>query len=306
MAYLLIFGSFMTLSAQSLGPKDQKIVDPNAPAAIAVVPHNQNRGGGDCMTTGADIPDNDPTGLSETITISSGGTVEDLNISLDVTHTWVGDIIVTIEHNGTTVTLMDRPGVPAGTFGCSDDNISAVFDDEAGTSTVEDVCPGTDPGLNGDFLPMEALSAFDGMDYNGDWTLTISDNATGDTGTLDSWCLIATTGGGGSCDITLFSLNGDGTEVAIDGSCAGGVDLYRGNSDGSNSLIQAGIVVDGPVTVDVDFMEDVYYFITAAGDTTVIATTSLTVPTLGEWGMMAFLTLMLSASLIAMRRRRIA
>src|SRR5690606_11005902 len=39
------------------------------------------------------------------------------------------------------------------------------------------------------------LSAFDGEDLSGTWTLNISDNALGDTGALTEWCLVAELGG---------------------------------------------------------------------------------------------------------------
>ena len=36
------------------------------------------------------------------------------------------------------------------------------------------------------------LAAFDGELLAGDWTLTVSDHAAADSGTLDLWCLAAT------------------------------------------------------------------------------------------------------------------
>ena len=53
---------------------------------------------------------------------------------MNVTHTWVGDLILgLLEHvdTGSTAVLFDRPGVPPGTFGCSGDNIDNYADDEA-------------------------------------------------------------------------------------------------------------------------------------------------------------------------------
>ncbi|PQB05324.1 hypothetical protein BST85_10830 [Aureitalea marina] len=137
---------------------------------------------------GAAIPDNDPAGLSNVITIGADETIVDLDVQLNVTHTWVGDLIVTLESPaGTTITLMDRPGFVDSGFGCSADDVDAIFDDEA-SNPVEDEC-GV-PGIGGMVIPQEALTAFDGESTLGDWTLTISDNAGGDTGTLDSWTLL--------------------------------------------------------------------------------------------------------------------
>src|SRR5690606_3041346 len=43
------------------------------------------------------------------------------------------------------------------------------------------------PSIDGTFSPNNPLSAFNGESTLGDWTITISDNAGGDTGTLNAW-----------------------------------------------------------------------------------------------------------------------
>jgi subtilisin-like proprotein convertase family protein len=49
------------------------------------------------------------------------------------------------------------------------------------------------PAIAGTFSPNNPLSAFDGESIAGTWTLTISDRASGDEGTLNAWCLLPTT-----------------------------------------------------------------------------------------------------------------
>ncbi|MEZ4767460.1 MAG: hypothetical protein R2844_03435 [Caldilineales bacterium] len=65
------------------------------------------------------IPDNDPAGITTTLTISDTGALADLNVSLAISHTWVGDLIITLEHvdTGTTATLFSQPVRAAGNFG---------------------------------------------------------------------------------------------------------------------------------------------------------------------------------------------
>ena len=65
---------------------------------------------------------------------ASFSTIADLNLKLDIAHTWVGDVSVVLEHvdTGTSVTVIDRPGFPASTNGCSRDNIVATLDDDLG------------------------------------------------------------------------------------------------------------------------------------------------------------------------------
>ena len=144
------------------------------------------------------IPDNDPAGASSTIAVSGGpGTVTDLNVGLDVAHTWAGDLIFTVTSPaGTSVTIYDRPGVPAtGSVGCSGNDPVVIADDEGADGSFEADCmSGANPAPafadGGSYTPNEALSAFDGESSDGTWTLSFSDNAAQDTGTLVGWQLL--------------------------------------------------------------------------------------------------------------------
>lgn len=44
------------------------------------------------------IPDNTPAGVTDTIIIADSGTITDLDVRLDISHSWIGDLIVTLEH----------------------------------------------------------------------------------------------------------------------------------------------------------------------------------------------------------------
>ncbi|MCO5190544.1 MAG: proprotein convertase P-domain-containing protein [Anaerolineae bacterium] len=147
-----------------------------------------------CSNPGISIPD--PGSTSDSQSVSDTRTINDLNVILDASHTWVGDLTFTLTHNdsGTSVTIFDRPGVPGSTYGCSGNDIAATLDDEAG-SPVEGQCDAGTPTINGTFSPNNALSAFDGENMNGSWTLSVSDAVGADSGTLNSWCLEATLGG---------------------------------------------------------------------------------------------------------------
>lgn len=134
-----------------------------------------------------DIPDRG------TVTVQgnriSGPPTVDGNLTVEVVleHTWVGDLIITLRSpSGTEVTLLDRPGVPSGIFGCSNNNMDVIFDDSASIDP-ETHCAGTDPWLTGAALPAESLAAFNGEPTDGTWSLIVSDNAGGDTGRILSW-----------------------------------------------------------------------------------------------------------------------
>jgi trimeric autotransporter adhesin len=181
------------------------------------------------------IPDNNSTGVNSSLTISDTGTIADLNINLGVTHTYVGDLMFTLTHvdTGTAVTFIDRPGVPASTYGCSGNNIAATLDDSAALP-VETQCGGGTPTISGTFSPNNPLSAFNGQDLAGTWQLNTSDRAGGDTGSLTSWSLTITTAGsicnvwaGANCaalplkvpySVTPMSIiknNADATDIAV-------------------------------------------------------------------------------------------
>ena len=144
-----------------------------------------------CRSPALAIPDNTAAGVDDSTTVSSGLTLSDLNISILATHSWVGDLKLTVRHvqTGTSVVIIDRPGVPATTNGCSGDNIDAVLDDQA-SSPVETQCSGTPPAISGTFQPNNPLSAFNGQSLDGTWTLNVADLAGQDTGTLVQWCLV--------------------------------------------------------------------------------------------------------------------
>jgi subtilisin-like proprotein convertase family protein len=138
------------------------------------------------------VPDADPAGVSDSITVGDTGTVDDLNVWVEISHTWVGDLVVTLTHDdtGTSVVLIDRPGIPGSDVGCAGDDISTALDDEADVTT-EEVCQSSPPSIRWSNIPLEPLSAFDFESVQGTWTLHVSDNAGFDTGTLDAWGLIA-------------------------------------------------------------------------------------------------------------------
>ncbi|HSH03758.1 MAG TPA: proprotein convertase P-domain-containing protein [Anaerolineae bacterium] len=164
-----------------------------------------------CSSPGLAIPDNEPAGGSDSIVVNETGWLEDLNVSLDVTHTWVGDLHfeLTHEETGTTVTLVDRPGYTGSGFGCDGNDILATLDDD-GATAIEDECADATPTIEGTFSPNSPLNAFNGEGFAGTWTLTAVDNASGDTGTINNWCLVPATL---NPSLTLTKT------MSLDGSC---------------------------------------------------------------------------------------
>lgn len=109
------------------------------------------------------------------ITVADSLTISDLNVSLSIDHTYVSDLrIRLIAPDGTSVQLVNRRGG-------SSDNIRLTLDDEA-TTTVSSAT-----SLSGTFRAERLLlSAFDGKNAAGRWTLEIVDVARVDSGTFNS------------------------------------------------------------------------------------------------------------------------
>ncbi|QGX40776.1 hypothetical protein [Permianibacter aggregans] len=144
-----------------------------------------------CLAPNLPIPDNNVTGVISILNAADVGAIEDLNVSINASHTWVGDLKFSLRHvaSNTTIDLIDRPGVPGSTFGCSFNNIDATLDD-ASAQPVETTCNSSGPALAGVLQPNQPLSAFNGLEFSGDWELRISDLAGGDTGTVNQWCVV--------------------------------------------------------------------------------------------------------------------
>lgn len=171
------------------------------------------------------IPDGNATTLvpgqaSVFIDVPNGGLIEDLNVDVIVAHTWQGDLrLVLTGPGGQSVTLMDRPGTTASfgsPFGFSNDNLGNpttgakfIFDDSA--ALVYDTgYPGAGTAgitnISGAHRPENPLSVFNGLNKQGRWTLTVFDNAGGDTGSIRNFGLSFTVPAPGA--VALFGAAG--------------------------------------------------------------------------------------------------
>ncbi|GGG44444.1 proprotein convertase P-domain-containing protein [Bizionia arctica] len=114
------------------------------------------------------------------ISISDSFTVSDVNVTLNINHTWVADMdIFLIAPDGTMVELTTDNGGPGDNF------VNTVFDDEA-TLLIIDVLIADAPFTN-TYQPEGSLADFNGLQANGDWTLSITDDQGSDGGSLINW-----------------------------------------------------------------------------------------------------------------------
>jgi hypothetical protein len=157
------------------------------------------------------IPDNNLSGVTlGPLTLPDDGTtIADVVIELKATHTYVGDLKITVRYDlecdGTTdaqAVLLCRPRgtqsttpAPCGTgtsFGCSGNlscSKSYKFDDTGSGYLAEGSCPST--VSSGCYKPAAVggspLSAFAGLTKNGCWYMDIVDHAAADVGTVCEW-----------------------------------------------------------------------------------------------------------------------
>ncbi len=137
------------------------------------------------LTISEDVCDILAPSFSESIVVSgipAIATIDDVEISLDITHFWIGDLTIhLVSPMGTTIELFTRPGTtdPScstfSSFGCAGDNIFATFTDNA-SAFAESQCNGAFPSMSGDLLPVNGFAtSLAGEDLNGIWTLLITD-----------------------------------------------------------------------------------------------------------------------------------
>ena len=108
--------------------------------------------GSHSSSPGAAIPDNGS--VQDTIEVDSTARLGQVTVSVDIRHTYVGDLTVTLSHGGQQVTLHRNSGG-------SQDDLSHAW----------------------------TVANFEGLAAGGAWTLEVSDTAADDIGELRSWAL---------------------------------------------------------------------------------------------------------------------
>lgn len=111
------------------------------------------------------------------IPVSGGMTIGDLNVTLNLTHTYIGDLTVQLEGpfglGFPIITLLSEP--------CGDNqNINCTLDDSGGDL----ICNATAPGISGTVAPFQDLSFFNNKLADGIWSIYVSDPHVGDGGVV--------------------------------------------------------------------------------------------------------------------------
>ncbi|MBU1637702.1 proprotein convertase P-domain-containing protein [bacterium] len=116
------------------------------------------------------------------LTASNVGFIADVNVILNLDHTWLGDLSIRLfSPNFADSVVLVMPDTIS-----RDNFVNTIFDDQSCEYWQDSA---NTAGFTGTWLPAEPLSVFDSIDANGTWYLEISDNGVQDVGTLHDWSL---------------------------------------------------------------------------------------------------------------------
>ncbi|MEO8457005.1 MAG: hypothetical protein ABI559_04250 [Chloroflexota bacterium] len=120
-------------------------------------------------------------------------TIAAIAICVNIDHEFVGDLDITLVHEGATdaqdtiVNIVQNVGKPAFQGNCSGAGQGfTILLDDAEAQSLQQHCTNVNTStFNGAFKPDDPMSAFNGQDINGDWTLVITDELpNGKTGSV--------------------------------------------------------------------------------------------------------------------------
>lgn len=150
--------------------------------------------------TGPPVPIPDVQSVSVPIAVSGLSTsLSDVDFRIDGTscstdagsttvgidHTFVGDLEIKLTSPaGRTVRVLAYVG------GSGDNFCQVLLDDDAAGAASIQLAASNDAPFTGTWLPVNPLSAFDGQDPNGTWTVTAVDRFAGDVGTIRAVSII--------------------------------------------------------------------------------------------------------------------
>ncbi|NUO20187.1 carboxypeptidase regulatory-like domain-containing protein [bacterium] len=172
----------LTASAQSFEDETiagvEVVVEQTTTVDFALVPSSTVTTDYPSAATPVNIPDQSPTGANKTMTITDDFLIEDLDVTVNITHTWVSDLdLYLISPWGDTVQLAEDPT----TFPPGANMTNCRFDDEAAVAFNYETL--TAP-FTGSWQPFEELGAFEGFTTQGIWTLRAVDNEQADVGSI--------------------------------------------------------------------------------------------------------------------------
>lgn len=215
------------------------------------------------------IPDNSATGVDIPLEVENYMAITDLDFiingsscngnsgvpTMGLDHANVHDLVLKLTSpQGTTVTLVDRPGDSTNT---GSNFCNMALDDDQFNPSIQSIASGGAP-YPGTFAPANPLAAFIGEDPYGTWTLNVSDHAANNTGMVNAFSLTITDNSS-VCDYLSQAISGrvttDGTtglsdvKVNIVRQRPGSSDWYTPTTDANGNYLVSGLPHSGRYTV---------------------------------------------------------
>lgn len=219
-----------------------------------------------------EIPDNNPAGVADQRTISTAVTsvtsivvrIKTAPVGEATSYPFNGDYYVSLTHGGAYAVLMNRVGrgINGSQYGYFDEGVDILLDDQAPADVhtyrnVTGVLPLGTP-LTGSWQPdgrnvdphqvlhtdprTKLLSSFNGLNANGDWSISVVDHAEGDLGRLMNWGLVITEFVVGDTNLDGCVDDADVTNVILDFDTPGG-------GAGDTDIDDTGTVDDADLTL---------------------------------------------------------
>ena len=209
------------------------------------------------------------------ITVAGVGAIDCDNglveVCIDISHTWDSDLdIFLTDPMGTVYELTTDNG------GSGNNYSVTCFNMSAGTNVTAGAAP-----FNGSYIPESDLAAVNnGQDADGVWTLEVTDDATGDNGTWNSWSLV-------------FGATPNCPPMPTLEDCAGGTTIcsdatFTGNSSGSGIVVDLDATNDG--CLNGEHQTSWYYFQAATSGTYAFIIETAVDYDFAVWGPMADIT----------------
>lgn len=202
-------------------------------------------------TPGTTVPDNNPIGIADTrnIIFDPNAVITGLEVRLNLTGGWNGDLYASLVHDSGFTVLLNRPGNTAlNPGGSASSGMNITFLDSA-TTDIHTGIPGSgivtgtwqpdartaDPSVVTDLSSRTAfLSSFNESSVQGNWTLFIADNAASDTSILNGWGLTITSETRGF----IWDSNGDTSGIGGTATWSSSSGNWATNDDGTTAAAQ--------------------------------------------------------------------
>ena len=190
--------------------------------------------------------------VTRTFVVGASYTISDVDLGVFLTHTYRSDLRITLQSpSGTTVNVMTNTAGDG-------DNLNDLFDDEAASGIATHNATVTDPTTppppySHSFQPSAALSAFDGQNALGVWTMVICDSVAQDTGSFTRADLYITQTPTNFADLSMAKTVSNATP-------ANGTNItytLTASSSAASNLTATGVTVQDTLPPGVTFVSSV-------------------------------------------------